>query len=94
MSVTHRVLLASRSPALSREEKAWCAVKFDYVIRSKRVGVHAESLFMFSSEKRLRTDPSSVFLLITRSESLLNSNPYYIVLVSLARYSRKERGSG
>ena len=29
---------------------------FDYVIRSKRVGVRAESLSMFSSEKRLRTD--------------------------------------
>ena len=65
---------------------------FDYVIRPKRVGVRAESL---SSEKRLRTAQDLYILFhkilqvfsysyITRSESLLNSNPYYMVLVSLA----------
>ena len=43
---------------------------FDYVIRSKRVGVRAESLSMFSSEKRLRTDITSTLkiLLIKKRE--------------------------
>ena len=50
-------LLASQSHAFSREEKAWYSAihRVVPVIRSKRVGVRAEYLSMFSSEKRLRT---------------------------------------
>ena len=48
-----KAAVASRSHAF---EKAWynasCSREmFDYVIRSKRVGVRAESLSMFSREK-------------------------------------------
>ena len=43
-------LLTGREGPVQRREM------FDYVIRSKRVGVRDESLSMLSSEKRLRTD--------------------------------------
>ena len=102
--IWQRVAVSNRPPSslaeprllTGREGNTCSREMFDYVIRSKCVGVRDESLSMFSSEKRLRTDidPSSIFLLITRSESLLNSKPYYIVLVSLVRHSGKERRSG
>ena len=56
VSLAEPRLLTGREGLVQRNTSSCSREMFDYVIRSKRVGVRAESLSMFSSEKRLRTD--------------------------------------
>ena len=56
LSLAEPRLLTGRVGLVQRNTLSCSREMFDYVIRSKCVGVRAESLSMFSSEKRLRTD--------------------------------------